>query len=158
MPNVFSGSEIVKIGIQIEQNGKDFYDVLTGCSKNKKAKDLYKFLAGEENKHINIFQKILENTERYEPVESYPGEYSAYMSALADGYVFTQKDKGCQIAQKTKGDKEAIDLGIGFEKDSIIFYEGIKKVVPEHDHKIIDQLIKQEQEHLTRLVDLKKLL
>ena len=47
-------------------------------------------------------------------------------------------------------------MGIGFEKDSIIFYEGIKKAVPEFDVKIIDALIIQEQDHLKKLSDLKK--
>lgn len=91
----------------------------------------------------------------YTTLKSYPGEYFAYMSALASEYVFTQKDKGKDIAKKTKSDNEAIDLGIGFEKDSILFYEGMKKVVPEYDLKIVDQLIEQEQYHLKMLTDLK---
>jgi len=32
---------------------------------------------------------------------------------------------------------EVIELGIGFEKDSIFFYQGMKKAVPEYDHKVI---------------------
>ena len=51
---------------------------------------------------------------------------------------------------------EAINMGIGFEKDSIVFYEGMKKVVPEYDLKILDELIAQEQSHLRKLSDLKK--
>jgi rubrerythrin len=77
------------------------------------------------------------------------------MNALASEHIFTKKDKGRQIAENTKSDKEAIDLGIGFEKDSIIFYEGIKKIVPEYDLKLVDQVIVQEQNHLTRLLDFK---
>ena len=156
MGNIFAGSEIVEIGIQIEKNGRDFYNTLASQSKNQKAKDIFKYLAGEEEKHILVFQEILANVEKYEPPESYPGEYFAYMNALASEYVFTQKDKGKEIAQSIKTDKEAADLGIGFEKDSIIFYEGMKKVVPEYNHKIIDELIAQEQNHLRQLSDLKK--
>jgi len=156
MGNIFAGSEIVEIGIQIEKNGRDFYNTLASQSKNQKAKDIFKYLAGEEEKHILVFQKILSNVEKYEPPESYPGEYFAYMNALASEYVFTQKDKGKEIAQSIKTDKEAVDLGIGFEKDSIIFYGGMKKVVPEYNHKIIDELIAQEQNHLRQLSDLKK--
>jgi len=155
MGNVFAGSEIVEIGVQIEKNGRDFYATLAGRSKDKKAKDIFEYLAGEEEKHIATFQKILDSVHKYEPHESYPGEYFAYMNALASEHVFTQKDKGAEVAKRTKHDKEAIDLGIGFEKDSIIFYEGMKKVVPEHDHKIVSALIEQEQEHLRKLSELK---
>ena len=156
MANIFAGSEIVEIGIQIENNGRDFYSTLIGQSKNVKAKDLFKYLAGEEEKHIRVFQKILEGVEKYEAPESYPGEYFAYMNSLASEYVFTEKNKGKEIAQKIKTDREAIDLGIGFEKDSIIFYEGMKKVVPEYDLEVVSESIAQEQSHLRLLSELKK--
>jgi len=154
--NIFAGSEIVELGIQIEKNGRDFYNALVEQLKNQKAKETFKYLAGEEEKHIVVFQNILDSVHKYEPPESYPGEYFAYMNALARDYVFTQKDKGREIAKNVKGDKEAISLGIGFEKDSIIFYVGMKKVVPEYDHKIVDKLITQEQDHLRQMSELKE--
>ena len=156
MVNIFAGSEIVELGIQIEKNGRDFYNAVIEQSKNQKAKETFKYLAGEEEKHIAVFQNILDSVHKYEPPESYPGEYFAYMNALARDYVFTQKDKGREIAKNVKGDKEAISLGIGFEKDSIIFYVGMKKVVPEYDHKIVDKLITQEQDHLRQMSELKE--
>ena len=156
MVNIFAGSEIVEMGIQIEKNGRDFYNTLAKQSKNQKPKDTFKYLAGEEEKHIAVFQKILGSVHKYEPPETYPGEYFAYMSALASNYVFTQKDKGDEIAKNTKTDREAVDIGIGFEKDSILFYEGMKKVVPPYDHKTVDELIAQEQGHLRQLSDLKQ--
>jgi len=156
MGNIFAASEVVEMGIQIEKNGRDFYNTLTRQAKNTKAKEVFQYLAGEEEKHIRVFQGILDSVEKYVPSESYPGEYFAYMSALAGDYVFTQKDKGEELAQGIKTDKEAVSLGIGFEKDSILFYEGMKKVVPEYHLKIIAELIMQEQNHLRQLSDLKQ--
>jgi len=155
MGNIFSGSEIVEIGVQIEKNGLDFYSTLSRQSKSIKAREIFKYLAGEEEKHIEVFKKILSALEKYQPAESYPGEYFAYMNALASEYVFTKKDKGREIAKKIKSDSEAIDLGVRFEKDSIIFYEGMKKAVPENNLKTVDELISQEQNHLKQLVELK---
>jgi rubrerythrin len=154
--NIFAGSEIVEIGIQIEKNGRDFYNIMANQSENLKAKELYKYLEGEEKKHIAAFQRILDSVQKYEPPEAYPGEYFAYMNALASEHVFTQKNKGSEIARNTKSDKEAVELGIGFEKDSIIFYEGMKRVVSPKDHKIIEELILQEQGHLKTLSEMKK--
>jgi len=155
MGNIFAGSEIVELGIQIEKNGRDFYNNLAQQSKNPEVKDAFVHLAGEEEKHILIFKDILSTVEKYEPAGIGSDEYFAYMNALAGEQVFTQKDKGREIAQGVKSDREAIDLGIGFENDSIIFYEGIKKVVPEYDIKIIEDLITQEQKHLRKLIELK---
>ena len=156
MGNIFAGSEIVEIGIQIEKNGKDFYGELVAKTKDENAKTAFKELAAEEEKHIVTFQKLLDSVNKYEPPEAYPGEYFAYMNALASEHVFTQKDKGKEIAGRVKRCPEAIDLGIGFEKDSIIFYHGMEKVVPEYDKKLVHQLVKEEQKHLKRLVELKK--
>jgi rubrerythrin len=156
MPGVFEVSEIVKVGIKIEENGRDFYGVLAGKTSNQKAKGIFKFLAGEEERHISTFQKILDGIEKYEPTDSYPGEYLSYLTNLASEHVFTKDNVGTKIAQDTKDDKEAIDLGIRFEKDSIVFYEGIKKVVSQTQYKIIDELVSQEEMHLKKLSELKK--
>lgn len=155
MGNIFAGSEIVEIGIQIEKNGRDFYNTLASQSKDEKSKDIFRCLAEQEEKHMEAFQKILGSIQKYEPAEAYPGEYLAYMNALASGSIFTQKDKGKEIASKVKSDQEAIDIGIKAEKDSIIFYEGMKKVVPGYDQKVVDEVIAQEQGHLRQLLGLK---
>ena len=139
----------------IDKNGRDFFNALVRQSKNPAALRIFKYLAGEEEKHIAVFQNILSKTERYEPIGLDADQYFAYMNALASGYIFTQKDKGEEIAKKIKSDKEAVDVGIGFEKDSIIFYEGMKKTVPDYDQKIVDGLIAQEQTHLMQLIELK---
>lgn len=158
MGNMFAVSEIVELGIQIEKNGRDLYNALAKDSKNLKAKEAFKYLSGEEEKHIAVFQKILGSVEEYEPKEAYSDEYFSYMNALASDYVFTQKNKGEEIAKKIKSENEAVNLGIGFEKDSIIFYEGMKKAVSACDQKVIDELIAQEESHLRQLVELKKIL
>ena len=155
MGNIFAGSEIVELGIEIEKNGRDFYNTLTSQSKNQKAKDIFKYLAEQEEEHMAVFQKILDAIQKYEPPESYPGEYFAYMNALVSESVFTKKNKGKEIAKKTKDDRQAVDIGIGAERDSIVFYEGMKKAVPEYEQKVIDEVITQEQGHLKQLVDLK---
>ena len=158
MANIFAGSEIVEVGIQIEKNGKDFYEALTGQSKSEKSREIFKFLAEQEEQHIHVFQDILKAVHQYEPPESYPGEYFAYMKALASEHIFTKENKGKEIAGTVKTDAEAIDLGIKFEKESILFYEGMKKVVPENQIKPVDALIAQENNHLLKLYNIKETL
>jgi len=151
----FAGSEIVEIAIQIEKNGMDFYHTAAEKSHNTKAREIFNYLASEEEKHIQDFKKVLNSVQQYEPVESYPQEYFSYMNALAQGYVFTKKDKGAEIAKKAPTDIETIDFGVKAEKDSIVFYEGMKRIVPEHDIELIDSLVQQEKDHLAKLCNLK---
>lgn len=158
MGNIFSGSEVVEMGIQIEKNGRDFYDGALKLSKNPKAKETFGFLRGEEEKHIKTFEGMLSKVKKYEPSEAYPGEYFSYLKTLSEEYVFTKKDKGMEAAKEIKTDTEGVDLGIKFENESISFYEGMKKVVLEGEQKIIDKLIEEEQSHLKKLTELKKTL
>jgi len=151
----FAGSEVVEFGVQIEINGRDFYRTLVEKSKNEKAKELFEFLESEEEKHIKRFRDILKSLQNYKPKEAYPEEYFSYMNSLAGEYVFTKKGKGLEIASKVKSDKEALDLGIGFEKDSIVFYEGMKKIVSDSNKSILDKLIEEENNHLKKLTGLK---
>jgi len=83
------------------------------------------------------------------------GETVLYLRALADTRVFFKK----KIEPKIMEDilKEAL----GAEKDSIVFYLGMKELVPEHFGKAkIDFIIKEEMEHIKllgkKLVELKK--
>jgi rubrerythrin len=155
MGNIFSASEVVELGIQIEKNGRDFYNTLARQLRENTARGVFEFLAIEEEKHFKVFEGILAKVEKYQPQGLDADEYSAYMRSLASEHVFTQKDKGIEIAKSIKTNEEAIQRGIGFEEDSIVFYEGMKKIVPDYDQKVMDELIRQEQHHLKQLIDLK---
>ena len=156
MGDIFSGSEIAELGVQVEVNGRDFYETLAKRTKNKKAKAVFKMLALEEEKHIAKFRKMLDYFHKYEPKEAYPTEYFSYLNSLASECVFTQKAKGAEIAKNTRDDKDAIEIGIGFERDSIRLFEGMRKVVPTEGTAIVDILIKQEEKHINKLEALKK--
>ena len=59
-------------------------------------------------------------------------------------------------SKKVKDEKHAIELGIGFEKDSILFYHEMENFVPEAERSIIENLLKEEQRHLKKLSLLKR--
>jgi len=158
MRNIFSASEIMEIGIKIEENGRDFYREAAARSKNESAVKIFELLAGEEEEHMKKFESILSAVKRYEPGEAYPNEYFSYIKSLSGEYVFTKDKKGAEIAAAVNSDKEAVDLGIGFEKDSILFYEEMKKFVLEEEKNIVDKLLDQEKQHLRKLNDLRRLL
>ncbi len=156
MGDIFAGSEIVELGIQIEKNGRDFYNALISISKSPKAADIFKYLAKEEEKHIKAFEGILSKLDQYEPPEAYPGEYFAYMKALANEHIFTKEGQGVLIARQITSDHVAVETGIGFEQDSIVFYAGMKRIVPDYNRETVEALIAQEENHLRQLMELKR--
>ncbi|MCX5782421.1 MAG: ferritin family protein [Elusimicrobia bacterium] len=156
MGNLFNSSEIVKFAVQIEKNGRDFYDQAAKSVKAEGAKKIFEYLSNEEQLHIAVFETILKQMDTNEPAERYPGEYADYMLALVSENVFTKNKQGYEIARKIRNDKQALELAIGFEKDSILFYYEMKRYVWEGFHKDVDKLIVQEQEHLRKISDVLK--
>ena len=59
MGNIFAASEIVEMGIQIEVNGRDFYNTFLKHAKNAQSREVFKYLAEQEEKHIAVFQKVI---------------------------------------------------------------------------------------------------
>jgi len=112
----FNISEIYQFAIKIEENGERFYREVASKAKNKDVKDLFIFLADEEVKHKEVFEELLSKIEKYEPPESYPGEYFAYLKAYAEELIFP---KGVEREMEKEDVIEAINLGI---KSKLIKY------------------------------------
>lgn len=48
-------------------------------------------------------------------------------------------------------DVEALEIGIGFEKDSILLYSEMRGMVPRQDQEIVDMITNEEKKHLSEL-------
>ena len=152
----FSGTEVVEMAVEIEKNGRNFYKELDKKSSNLKAKEMFVYMAGEERKHIETFREMLSSVNSYNPAGAYPPEYFAYMSALVGNQVFTDRNKVTDVAQRVANDKEGIDVAIAAEKDSILFYEAIKQMIPEKDIAVVDKIIAEEKKHFQQLTEMKQ--
>ncbi len=153
--NIFKASEILKVAIQIEKNGLAFYKAVKEKSRVLTVSEVFSFLAQEEEKHIKTFEGLLETAGDYQPAQSYPGEYELYLDAIAGENVFKKEADLKRLSQQISSDLQAIELGIGFEKDSIIFYNEMKNFVPQEDLAAIEEVIAEEKEHLLKLFELK---
>ena len=151
MANILSPQEILRIAVRVEENGMGLYSSLENKTKNAKFKDIWKFLGEQEEKHRKVFQDMLDNAGDYIVDEFNPGEYDAYMRALASSYIITQK----LIEQKTKqpfsSDIEAVEFGIYVEKESILTYSALRDYVLTAKQPVLDKVIEEEKKHLVQL-------
>lgn len=151
MKIIFSGSEIAEMAVDIEKNGRDFYNKVAEFLKDKNTKKIFKYLAGQEEKHIKVFENILSKVKKYEPIEAYTDEYYRYIKALSEEHIFTKKKKGKEAAKAVRDGKQAVELGLSFERDSILFYYEMKNFVPKSEHGILENLMKEERRHVEKL-------
>ena len=152
----FSGSELINIAIGIERRGIAFYDIMARSTQNVTARDAFQYLTGMERQHIQIFQDMLGEADKYQIPDTYAGEYTAYLRALVDSAVFTDDFVTSEVATRMGSDIEAVELAISAEKDSILFYYEMKDIMPQRAQPTVNKIIAEEKSHLRQLSELKK--
>ena len=152
----FSGRELINIAVGIERNGAVFYDSLADSTRDAAVQGTYKYLADKEKEHIGIFRNMLGSVGDYQPPETLTEEYDSYLKALTDSLVFTDDQVAREIARKVNSDIEAIQIALGAEKDSILFYSEIRDLVRMPDRDVVNKIIEEEKSHVRQLSDLKK--
>ncbi len=158
MRNTFNPQEIVKIAINIEENGKKLYQDLEAKAKDNKLREVWKYLGEQEEIHRQIFQEMLDNIGEYIVYEFSPGEYEAYLRAIATEYIFTQEVISGKVKDGFRSDLEAVEFGIFVEKESILTYLALREYVLTGKQAVLDKVINQEKKHLSDLTGLKNFL
>ena len=155
----FSTDEIFEMAEQIERNGARFYRKMAENISDKSIGELLLDFAAMEDDHERVFASMradLSDKER-EPNIFDPGDEAAlYLRALADLRVFNEKaEDGFVLPEDLSESEKGIKVfreAIKQEKDSIVFYLGMKGLVPENlGREKIDSIIKEEMKHIRLL-------
>lgn len=142
----FNADEIFEMAEQMERNGAQFYRDAAEKVSDGKSKDLLLRLADMEVEHEQTFvemRKYLSDQDKQSSVFDPEGETVKYLKALVDTRVFFKK----KIDATSMKDifKEALLA----EKDAIVFYLGMKDLVPEERGKRhLENIIKEEMDHI----------
>ena len=156
MSEVIGGRVVLDLAIQAEEKGTELYKTLSRNSKNFHVSRIFKELAEDEEKHLEELRKWEKRVAPYQPPEAYPGEYILYIKAMADENTF-KCDNACKrFLEIDLSETDALQAGITFEKDFIIFLHTLKKHVSKDGYKIVDKIIESEESHLKKLYALKK--
>jgi rubrerythrin len=145
----FNADDIFAIAEQLERNGAQFYRTAAGSVKDHNTRDLLVSLAAMEEEHEKTFVRMrlqLTELEKKATIFDPQGEAAGYLKALADTRVFFEKKID------TSSLKAILKEAITAEKDSIVFYLGMREAVPENlGRGRLDEVIKEEMGHLRLL-------
>lgn len=151
----FNVDEIFEMAEKIEINGAKFYRRAAGLKAAADSKKVLLDLADMEDQHRRIFAIMRQDlTEKEkEPVAFDPeGQAGSYLKAMADGYVFDVNADPSELLTGRESMKEIINRALGLEKDSIVFYLGIRDMVPEKlGRNRLDDIIREEMNHISIL-------
>lgn len=142
----FTADDVFEMAEQLERNGAKFYQDAAQHTDNPEYTKLLKGLSQMEVEHEKIFVKLradLSGNETVSTVFDPQNESVLYLRALADTKVFFEKEIDFSSM------KSVLKAAILAEKDSIVFYLGMKEMVPDKYGKDkLDKIIKEEMGHI----------
>ncbi len=149
----FNADEVFKMAEQIERNGVKFYR--TAAKKFPKVSELLLDLAEMEVQHEKTFALMrneLSGTEAESLVFDPNNEAQMYLQVMADDHVFDPKADPVKLLAGIETPEEILKKAIGLERDSIMFYVGIKESISLRAGKDkVDAIIKEEVGHIAIL-------
>jgi rubrerythrin len=151
----FNAAEVFQIAIEIEENGKAFYEKAQKIIQDAEVKALFADLATQEVEHKKRFEMLKAQLPQAAsaPTVSDPNdELYAYLRMMADQHVFVSVAGVDEQLAQIKTATDALKLAIQFEKDSVLFFLSMQDATCEDKgRELIQSLVKEEQEHLKRL-------
>jgi len=153
----FNADEVFEMAEQIERNGAKYYRKAAEAITEPAMHQCLLDLAAMEDGHEKTFAAMrteLSGREKGGTVADPDGQAVLYLQAMADGRVFDVK---ADPSEELTGGESAADVlrkAIGLEKDSVVFYLGIKEMVSESlGRDKIEGIIKEEMKHIVMLSD-----
>lgn len=158
MAFTFSADEIFQMAEQIERNGSKFYRHAADRARDGGLRQRLLKLAEWELKHEQRFRALhaeLTPKDREPTTYDPEGQAGLFLQAMADGHVFNVNEDPTQVLSGQETMPALLKIALGLEKDSIVFYLGMKKmIVPPAGREAedrMDGIIHEEMTHIGML-------
>nr|WP_320192889.1 ferritin family protein [uncultured Desulfobacter sp.] len=151
----YNAAEAFEMAIQIEKNGAAFYRKAAALQTKDEDKKFLETIAKMEDRHQGGFEEMktaLSDAEKSQTVFDPNEEMSLYLKAMADAH---GGEGNPDVTAQLTGEEsmtQIIKTAIDLEKESILFYIGLKDMVPPKlGREKIDEIIQEEQKHVAQL-------
>ncbi len=151
----FNIDEVFTMAIKIEENAAAFYRKAAGFHEDDDFVPVMRELADMEDEHKRIFMEMRKEVTDFEKQEQTYDPFNEallYLNTMAD---FHGGEGSPAVAEKLTGDEtveEIIRMGLNLEKKSILYYVGLKDLVPARLGRAkIDTIIAEEKSHIVQL-------
>jgi rubrerythrin len=151
----FNADEIFEMAEQIERNGARFYREVAARAPDRKMKEMFLNLASMEDGHLRTFQEMrqgLSDQEKGGTTFDPDNEASLYLQAMADTKGFEGMKSPTQKLTGKESMEELFEIAIEAEKNSVLFYVGLKGMVAERAGRDkVENIIREEVGHAAQL-------
>ena len=152
----FSMQEVIEMAVTTERSGQSFYQNASKLARKNNLKELFQYLAEEEEKHLKTFQGFYDTLKKKAEITPYNWEEAKlYLEALVDSKFFASPEKAINLAKEAKDELEVIYAAIDFEKDTLLFFYQILDMIRSQEQELVKKIIEQEKKHIQRLSAMK---
>jgi rubrerythrin len=151
----FNADEAFAMACEIERNGQKFYRSGAEMTPEGSTRKLLLELADWEKTHEDRFASMrseLTEEEKRSTAFDPDGEAELYLQAMADAHVFNVHKDPTELLKGKEKAEEVIDVALGFERDSILFFIGLEKMTPKRlGAEKVREIVKEEISHVSYL-------
>ena len=148
MTNIDNVKEAIMTAIQMEKDGYSFYKKAAAQTNSEMGKTIFDSLAEDEQMHLDVFQKMFEETVGSKEWKDLLISNKKYAKIS----VFPKDLKDIEGDNPNTSELDAIRIAMDSEKDAIDYYNKIRsKLTDVEIIRIIDEIIAQEKSHFSLL-------
>jgi rubrerythrin len=151
---MLTAADVLQWAMEIEKNGKAFYDAAGAKSADPEVRALFEDLAVQEQGHYEVFRKMLGASSAAGPSTLDHDAYQAYLQVALNKALFAGPDKALALAENAEDRESALQAAIGFEKDTLLFFYDLRDMVSDAERGTVTAIIQEEKGHLRRLADM----
>ncbi len=152
----FNADEIFEMAEQVERNGAEFYRQAAQNSSDKETKQMLLDMAAMEDGHLKIFSEMREQLSEQEmevtAIDPYD-EAVMYLQTMADARSWEGRKSPNEQLTGSESIKEILEIALNSEKESVVFYLGLKSLVPPRAGRDkVKEIIIEELGHIRDLL------
>jgi len=156
MPVSFNANEIFEMAEEIERNGAEFYRKAAQKTSDEQIKKMFLDMADMEDGHLRAFQEMrtqLRDSEKEQNVFDPDNQGALYLQTMADAHGYEGRISPLKEFTGEESVKEILEIALNAEKESVVFYYGIRSMVSlKAGRSQVELIINEELSHITTLL------
>jgi rubrerythrin len=149
---IFQATDIIEMALELEKSGEIFYDRVAEKVSSPEVQELFKDLAEQEKDHYAAFQGLSGTLwDTGAATEEEWDQYLMYLQATIQSAFFEGSDKALALAEQVSDAREAVQMAMDFEKETMLFFYELRDKVMGADKQVVEEIITEERSHLRRL-------
>ncbi len=153
----FNADEVFEMAEEIERQGARFYSEASKMAPTGEMKKFFLELTEMESKHLKIFadmRKHLSEEEKTSTAYDPDNEAVLYLKTMAAAKGWEGRISPTQKLTGKEPMKEVVEIALNAEKESVVFYYGLKSMVSEGAGRDkVEKIILEELSHIRTLLE-----